>query len=115
MGNTKEKLAKCKLLLAGGIAEKIVLGSVNVSYQSAHKKAAFGMIKELVFEGLDPEQLPKQHKQELLTKAVILLQSCEQEVEKLLTEHKEQLLLIIEQLKEHKSLTGKELETLFKK
>ena len=112
--NTEEKLMLCKVLLAGEIAEKMLLGTSGSSYNSNNKQTALNIIQSIVFEGLDKAQLPKQRYQELLKEALSLLKTCEKEITTLLEKHKEQLTLIVKALKEYKSLSGEEVTQLLR-
>lgn len=111
----EEWINKAKTLLAGNSAEKILLGSCGYSYKSEQRQQAFGIIKRIVFGGLELNDLSKQTKEQLLKEAFDLLVQCEQEVETLLTEHKNALNIVAEQLKKQLTLSGKQVAALLNK
>lgn len=111
----EEWINKAKTLLAGNSAEKILLGSCGYSYKPEQRQQAFDIIKRIVFGGLELNDLSKQTKEQLLKEAFDLLVQCEQEVETLLTEHKNALNIVAEQLKKQLTLSGKQVAALLNK
>ncbi|MCL4229921.1 AAA family ATPase [Candidatus Dependentiae bacterium] len=111
----KEWINKAKTLLAGNCAEKILLGSCGYSYKPEQRQQAFDIIKRVVFGGLELNDLSKQTKEQLLKETFDVLLQCEQEVETLLTQHKDALNTIAEQLKKQLTLSGRQVAALLKK
>ena len=111
----EEWINKAKTLLAGNSAEKILLGACSYSYKPEQRQQAFDIIKRIVFGGLELNDLSKQTKEQLLKEAFDLLVQCEQEVETLLTEHKNALNIVAEQLKKQLTLSGKQVAALLNK
>jgi len=109
-----EKMIQCKLLLAGSIAEKMLLGSTNGSYNGTNRQHALTIMQSIAFDGIDPKELPKKHVEELRNKALVMLEECEKEVTTLLEANKESLTRLIEALKTKKTLAGSEVQELIK-
>ena len=110
-----EKIMQCKLLLAGAAAEKILLGTTGGSYHSTYRKQALNIAQSVAFEGIDPQQLPKQRVQELRNTALELLEKCEKEITALLEKNKDALTALVKALKERKSLSGQEVSEIVNK
>lgn len=111
----EDRLKEAKVLLAGNIAEKLVLGECGYSYRPEDRQRALDIIKKVVFGGLDVEKLPKTTRDTYLEEALRLLSTCEQEVQKLLEQQREKLLLIADNLKKHLTLTRQQIADLLNK
>lgn len=108
-----DMIKECKIMLAGHAAEKIALGQESgCGYHRDDYKEALSIAKYIVFKGMDPSELPKSVRQDLEEKAYELMNKYEQEVTELLTQKKENLLIIAEMLEKQQTLTGKEVNVL---
>ena len=111
--NTHILLNECKILLAGGLAEEILLGSISSNNKrtcsGTCKPNAFNIAKQILLKGLDEDQLSKRMKEEMLTKAHQLLQEIEKEVTALLEQQKPLLMFIADTLVEQKTLEYDEI------
>ncbi|HRQ62445.1 MAG TPA: AAA family ATPase [Candidatus Dependentiae bacterium] len=108
----EEKIHMCKMHLAGHAAEKIIHGTCSYSCHHADKEKALTLATSLTFEGLDPESLPKHIAQQRYDQAFALLTQCEQEITKLLAQHKESLINIAHELKQVKTLDAQEIKEI---
>lgn len=98
------KINQCKFLLAGNIAEKLLLGSCSYSYHPEEKQQAFNIMKGIVYEGIRAEDLSKQMNNKLLDDIYRKLSAIEDEVADLLFAHKDALATLAKKLKEKQTL-----------
>jgi len=111
---TKEELIKqCKVTLAGHAAERIILGECSYSYHAHDRKIALETAQSIIIGGLDLAQLPKKIKDDYLRESYNLMKTCEQEIEQLLLENKEELVKLAQMLKEKGTLGIREINSLF--
>ena len=108
MNTREEKLALCKLNLAGIVAEEMLLGSCGYSCHEEDKQRALQLAESLAFEGLDSKQVPKHIYKERYDKALQILNKCEQEIRQLLSQHKDALEAIEHALLENETLTAQQ-------
>lgn len=104
----EEKIEQCKVLLAGTIAQEVLLGTSSASYHSEDKKIAFEIIKSIVFDGLRPDQLPKEVKNQKLNEVYALLNTITAQVKELLEQHKQHLNTLSMLLLQAKTLSGEQ-------
>lgn len=102
-------------LIAGFAAEELLLGSCGFTCHSKNRDRAFKLIEDLVFGGLNPTSLPKDIDQELRRKAYNTLQQCHVDAMKLLQEHKDALIALVDELMTKKIMTDKEVQTVIDK
>lgn len=107
-----DKLTICKICLAGDVAETILLDGSGYGYDTESVQNAFDIAKSVVAEGIKIEELPEVLRVEYQRKALALKQTCQDEVAKLLQEHKEQLQAVAKALLEKKILTGQEVANI---
>ncbi|TET06224.1 AAA family ATPase [Candidatus Dependentiae bacterium] len=110
--NKEEQLKQCKIMLAGHIAEQLLLGSCSYSYHKEDRQRALKLTQAIVFRGLTPEQLPKNIKDQYISESYNLLLQCEQEVEALLREHQDNLSKLAQSLKERGMLSIRDIQML---
>jgi len=113
--NEEELLKQCKVMLAGHVAERILLDSCAYSYHADDRQKALKMAQSIIFGGLTLDQLPKKVKDQLLSETYNLMSQCEQEVEILLSENKDKLQKLAQTLQEHGTLSIREIQTLLNK
>jgi cell division protease FtsH len=102
-------------LIAGFAAEELLLGSCGFTCHSNSHDRAFKLIEDLVFGGLKPDSLPKNVKQELKLKAYNLLQQCHVDAMKLLQDHQNALISLVDELMNKKIMTDKEVQAVIDK
>lgn len=112
IGGYHDLMQRCKHMVAGDVAESIILGASGFTYQADNLKTADQIALNLVLEGLDFNMLTQDLKTEYLRKAIALRKNCEQEVRELLEKHKLTLEKVVAALLEKQSLTGDELKEL---
>lgn len=110
-----EKIKECKILLAGMIAERIILGACGHSYHTNDKQEALDLVKSLVFEGLHPQTMPKELQLKYFEKALEELKQYEVETEALLMQHKAALQGIAHDLVEFKTLSERDVKAILEK
>jgi cell division protease FtsH len=115
LGTKHDNELECKKLLAGSIAQEILLNTKSSNYRAHDKKQAFTLARAIVCDNLDIEQMPKAIKNELLTKAYALLQQYEQELTQLFKEHQDLLKKVAHALQNQLSLTGDEIHAIVQK
>ncbi len=111
----EEKIKECKILLAGMIAERIILGACGHSYHTNDKQEALDLVKSLVFEGLHPQTMPKELQLKYFEKALEELKQYEAEIEALLMQHKDALQAIAHNLVEFKTLSERDVRAILEK
>jgi len=109
-----EMVKQCKILLASNAAQK-VHGLASCAFDKFDKQEAFNLAKKIIFEGLDAKEMAKEIRNEKLIKAYRLVEKYEKEMEALLTEHKQDLALIIQALQKHKTLSVGQINELLAK
>ncbi|MGE0207295.1 MAG: AAA family ATPase [Candidatus Babeliales bacterium] len=110
----EEVINELKNVLAGHIAEKILLGSSGYCYHGNERAIALNIARYVVYEGMYEDQLPKETRNILNKKAYELLEACEKQVTHLLETHKQQLKAIADALEEKLTLTSVDLMEILK-
>ncbi len=93
-----ERIKECKVILAGTVAQK-VLGLPEIVYTEDEQQALM-IANEIVFKGLNPQQLPESIRKAKELEAYNLVETYRKEVEALLRENKDALESIVESLQE---------------
>lgn len=107
-----EKLKRCKIFLAGHIAEELLLGSCGYSYHTDDGQRALTIAASIASKGIALQTLPDDLKTKFMEKALVLKKQCEDEVTALLKKHKDALHKIAQALQERESLTRSEIEAI---
>lgn len=115
LSRREDRIKEAKVLLAGNVAEKLLLGECGYSYKPEDRQKALDIIKKVVFGGLKPEDLSKRTRDTYLEEALAILKACEEEVYMLLKSHKQKLQALAENLKKHLTLTHEHINTLINK
>ena len=107
------KINQCKILLAGNIAENILLGSCSYSYHPEEKQQALNILKAIVYEGVRPEDLSKNINNKLIDETCKRLSAIESEIAAALSSHKDAIAALAKALREKQTLTYADIvETL---
>jgi len=105
MNTPDEKLALCKMYLAGFIAEELILGACGYSCHADDDTAnALSIAQSIAFEGLDMNTMPKRIQQEKYANAITILEQCKQSAREILTKHTKELQALADALLEYKTL-----------
>ena len=115
MRTKDEKLKLIKFHLAGFIGEEILLGSCGYSCHPEDMQAALTMAQSIAFEGLDIKSLPKATQAALHEKALKIIDECKQEVHQILSQEKETIGCIAQELKKQGTLDYKQVYDLVHK
>lgn len=110
----QDRIIRCKILLAGNIAEKIIRGSSSFSYRSENKYRAFQIAKEITCEGIHPSQLSDEIKDRLTNKAWELIKEYENELTQLFEKQKSHLMLLSTLLLLEKDVKGIQIAQILK-
>ncbi len=110
MGSSPE--LKAKMLLAGAIAEEVLLGSTGRSYHKDDTRKALKVLEEYTFKGLSAEDFTKEEINEPKKEAKRLLKQCEQEVRDFLLLEKASLIRLSEALQKRLLLSYTEVKDL---
>ena len=108
-----ERIKECKIMLAGHIAEQLLMGSTSYNYHAEDRNKALKITHSIAFGSLSEDQLPKNVKDKLRNEAYNLLIECEQEIQALLSENKDKLQKLADALKESVTLDIREINKLF--
>ena len=79
---------------------------------SEDNNKAYSIIDQLVFKGIDPNQLSKKVREQLRDKAYAMLTQCRQEIRQLLEDHKDTLAAVAEELMKDSIMSGKDVQTV---
>lgn len=101
---------EAKVLIAGFIAEEIILGSCGMQCHPEDSNKAYSILDQLVFKGIDPNQLSKKVREQLRDKTYALLMQCKQEVKELLEEYKDVLVALTEELMKRSIMSEKDVK-----
>jgi len=110
LSTKEEKISLCKRLVAGEAAQQVLFGTYADNYGFDDQKKAFELAKAIVFESIDPKELPDAIRNEKLAQAYGLLQEYKAEMKELMNTHREQLSLLTHVVLETKILSGDEIE-----
>lgn len=105
---------KAKMLLAGTLAEELLIGSTTRSYHAEDTQEAQKLLENYLLKGRAPDTLSKQELQHIKQQASALLRSCEKEVRELLTQEQSALKNISMALQEKLLLTYDEIKELMR-
>lgn len=115
LSSPEQMINEIKLLLAGFMAEEILLGTCTYKCHQKNSVLAYAIVESLVFGGLDPKKLAKNIRAELETKTYNLFKHYEQEVKQLLYEHRDVLESIAQELQEKGILDNKQIQGILEK
>lgn len=111
--NSYEQIVnEIKSLLAGFMAEEILLGSCSYKCHPKNSERAYAMIESLVFEGVPSVKFSKKTYRSLADKVYELFKQYKQEVKELLAENRNALEAIAQALEERDILTGTEIQAI---
>ena len=111
--NSYEQIVnEIKSLLAGFMAEEILLGSCSYKCHPKNSERAYAMIESLVFEGVPSVKFSKKTHRLLADKVYELFKQYKQEVKELLAEHRDDLEAIAQALEERDILTGTQIQAI---
>jgi cell division protease FtsH len=105
-------LNEVTLLLSGFAAEELLLGPCGFTCHRNDRDKAYKMIEDLVFGGLNQEVLPKKEREQLKSKAFLMLKQCQEKAMALLVSHRDALNAIIEELLKKEILNDKEIQAI---
>jgi|GEM_PF-2109688 cell division protease FtsH len=110
----KEKGNRIKALLAGHVAEKILLGSCGYGYHNDDYEHARQIAESLVFQGLKKDHFSREGADKKLDEVMKLLSTYEAEVTTLLQENKDKLQKLADALNKYVTLTAEDVAVLLK-
>ena len=110
--NKDEKLKQCKICLAGHVAETLLLGSCGYSYHPHDRQVALNIARSMTCGALDLTGLPDKIRDQYYDAAFALMGTCEQEITKLLEEHRTELTAVMNALMDKLTLDTHDLRRL---
>ena len=105
----QQKIDTCKVILAGFIAEEILLGSSGYDCHKQDIQQAMALVESIAFEGVSVEKLPDALRVEYHRKALQLLEKCKGEVRKTLKAQPEKLTALSDALVKYEILSAQEV------
>lgn len=111
LGNaTKQShINECKILLAGRIAEHVLLGTTSCNNSrtcsGTCKPIAFNIAKEIVLNGLVEEQLSKKRQAEIIEQAMQLIATFEKEITGIFEKQKTLITIFADMLIQQKTIS----------
>lgn len=115
LASPKQMINEIKILLAGFMAEEILLGTCTYKCHPKSSTLAYAIIENLVFEGLDSKKLAKNVREKLEAKAYNLFEQYKKEVKELLLERRDILESIAHELQEKGILNDKQIYAIVEK
>lgn len=112
--NAQDLRNELLISVAGHVAEKLLFDSTGYSYHSHDNEEALTIAKHIVFEGIPEKDMPKSIREQYLIKAYTLVKEYEQKAIDLLTEHKEELIVITNLLFEQKTLLARDISEILR-
>lgn len=109
--DSASKIVQCKLLLAGSVAQNVLLGKVS-DYQKHDKMYAMGKAIESLLNGISFYGLSKGQQERYRDKALVLLETCEQEMYELFMNNKAALARLAQALEEKHFIKIDEIKTI---
>ena len=106
-----DSLVACKLLVAGNMAQKVMLGKKS-TYGQEERQQALEVAEKICLDGLKADKLGKTNEDLFKQEALKTLVACEADVEKLLRENKDKISLIAHELKKKLFLTAQDIKQL---
>jgi AAA+ superfamily predicted ATPase len=103
----------CKLLLAGRVAQTVVL-KAKTSYGKHDKELAYEEALTISLDGYKLDKLSKADQEHYQHEAHKLVMTCEKELEQFFIQHKETVRTIADSLKEKEFLTADQIKALIK-
>jgi cell division protease FtsH len=100
---------ECKILLAGSIAQNLLLGN-TYNYKLDEQRQAYDIALKSVSSGINIESLAKEQQNRLKQSAYTMLANAEEEAKQLLNNHKEQLATLSQALQEKLFLTKADID-----
>ncbi len=112
LSSQQQIVNEIKSLLAGTVAEELLLGSSSYICHQKNNDQAYKLVESLAFEGLDPRALSKNKHRELADKTYKLFTQYKHEVKELLAENHDALIAIADALQELDTLTASEIQEI---
>ena len=106
-----DKSDECKILLAGKIAEELLL-KIKSGYHKKDKQKALALIKEIVLNEIPQDFMPETKQNEYKTQVLEMLIAFEKEVRELLSQNIGVLEKLVKSLKEKTTLYSKDIEEI---
>ena len=103
-----------KRFLAGGCAQKMINGRMNIDYSAQDYQNATLLAQKIVTRGLPISALPDQQRTNICRQTEELVQRFEREIQELLTTHAEKLNALTHALHQEKIITGDRIAQLLK-
>lgn len=103
-----DKFASVKVMLAGVVAQRILLGS-ETSYRSNEREKALEIVQKILCGGIDLKKLPRKEHDALLAESYETLKKCEAEIYTLLSEKRAALEKLAKELATRKMLRIEEI------
>jgi|GEM_PF-4776423 len=111
---TREMLiSKIKRLLAGYIAEELLVGSCGYTCHPEYKEEAYNIALSIMLSGVKFDSLPGTLKAEFSKRAIALLDQYTEEMRALFKEHTALLQYMSDALLTHEKLALKQIESLY--
>lgn len=107
-----EKIKQCKIWLAGHVAERILLGSCGYGYHAHDREVALKIAQLMTHGKIDLTTMPKKMRDQYYEQAFMLLNKCEEEITKLLEDHRTELSTVMNELVEKLTLDTQDLRRI---
>jgi cell division protease FtsH len=108
----EQKINMVKVLLAGHVAEKVMLGSTSYSYHNEDNEKARAILEALVFKGIKKDNVSKKECNKKMEEVMALFDKYEQETTEFIIANKDKLVKMIDALLVRKTLTQEDVQKL---
>lgn len=103
---------ECQILLAGHIAQELILGESCYDYRAQDQQLASQLAKQIALEGENYSELTPELQEAVIKKAYLIKKNCKEQVRSLLSNNLDQLTKINQALQTKTSLEEDELNSL---
>jgi ATP-dependent Zn protease len=111
MQELSDPYISCKTILAGIIAQRVMIGKKS-SYGKDDRQLAYETAGTLLLDGLKLDKLSEQEQNRIKDDALVIVRRCEAELTTFFENHRTELRIIADALKEKNFLTAQEIKTL---
>ncbi len=108
----EQKINMVKVLLAGHVAEKVMLGSTSYSYHNEDNEKARFILESLVFKGIKKDNISKKECNKKMEEVMALFEKYEQETTEFIIANKDKLVKMIDAILVRQTLTQEDVQKL---
>lgn len=112
--NDSALMAECQIMLAGHVAQELLMGSSCYTYRPEDQQNAFNLAKQIALKGDKYEDLTENLQQAILEQAYVIKKECAEKVKALLTANSDKLSRLNETLVKDGYMTEQQISEAVK-